>query len=68
MILGGVARLMAPQPPTPKDAEKERSFLFSGLRSTSDEDQPVPLIYGRCFVPLKLEISRQVTTTEERLT
>jgi len=67
MVLGGIAQMLAPAPSTPKgQSDKQESYLFSGLRNTADEDQPVPLIYGRVIMPLKSLLSQKVTTAEYR--
>lgn len=67
MVLGGIAQMLAPAPSTPKSQSgKQESYLFSGLRNTADEDQPVPLVYGRVIMPLRSLLSQKVTTWEYR--
>lgn len=66
-ILQGVASLLSPAPKTPDtQAEREQSYLFSGLRAGVDEGAAIPLIYGRVFVPLVHQLSLDSTTAEFR--
>ncbi len=67
MALSGIASMLAPSPTTPKtETEKEESYLFNGLSGQTNQDNPVPLIYGECFVPLKKLINYNVVTVEYR--
>lgn len=67
-FLQGISQLISPPPKTPKDkADKESSYLLSGVPDTTEQDRPVPLIYGRVFIPLDIRLSVDTTTDEQRL-
>lgn len=66
-LLQGISKLISPASRTPKDkSDREQSYLFSGLRDTADQDLPVPLIYGRNFIPLKIQLSTETSTADSR--
>lgn len=52
LALGGVAQLLAPQPPSndPRENQTEASYLFDGPINTTAQGQAVPVGYGRLIV------------------
>lgn len=50
LILGGIAQLLTPLPPTPKEQEKLDSYLASAGQGRNDLSRPVPLLYGERIV------------------
>ena len=50
LALGGVAQMLSPQPPRPKEANKNESFGFGGVTNTIEQGVPVPICYGRLYV------------------
>lgn len=61
LFLGGVVGLLTPMPQSPQNKEQERlsSHYFSGPANTSQQGNPVQLIYGRVLVGSQV-ISAQV--------
>ena len=54
LLLSGIATMIAPSPRASLNSYSERedpsernSFLFSGARNTSEQGQPMPIVYGR---------------------
>lgn len=51
LVLGGVAQLLTPTPPTPSsDDDPQNSFFFSGVQQTSRAGVAVPVVYGEVMV------------------
>jgi predicted phage tail protein len=48
ITLGGISTMLAGQPKTPKQSKP--SYLLSGPSNLIEEGEPVPLIFGRCYV------------------
>ena len=68
LFLGGVVGLLTPMPQTPTNKEQERlsSHYFSGPANTSQQGNPVQLIYGRVLVGSQV-VSAQVDIGEFRV-
>jgi len=50
LALGGIANMLTPVPKAPPEANKLKSFSFSGIEQTTQQGGPIPIIYGKCFV------------------
>ena len=50
LALGGVAQMLTPVPKAPPEANKLKSFSFSGIEQTTSQGGPIPIVYGKCFV------------------
>ena len=64
LILSGVSQLIAPQPDTPKDGERDESFLFNQASGTSRDGDPVPILYGEMTISSMPVLSSGVETHE----
>ena len=70
MVLNGVAEMLSPVPPAPKEAKKNESFGFGGVENTMNQGVPVPICYGRLFIgsaaiSVNLDTDEVVTDEEE---
>jgi len=64
-LMIGISLLLAPKPKKDtKEDKRQDSFIFSGSDATIGQGAPVPLIYGRCWVPPTV-ISAGLETSEE---
>tara|TARA_R100001594_G_scaffold150668_1_gene213314 strand:+ start:5675 stop:6313 length:639 start_codon:yes stop_codon:yes gene_type:complete len=50
LIIGGIADVLSPTPKPPPEANKLKSFAFSGIEQTSKQGAAIPIVYGKCFV------------------
>jgi predicted phage tail protein len=50
LALGGIAQLLAPTPKTPKEEDKQTSYIFNGAVNTTAQGQALPVGYGRLIV------------------
>ena len=50
LIAGGVSQMLTPVPKAPPEANKLKSFSFSGIEQTTQQGGPIPIVYGKCFV------------------
>ena len=70
MVLNGVAEMLSPVPPAPKEAKKNESFGFGGIENTMNQGVPVPICYGRLFIgsaaiSVNLDTDEVVTDEDE---
>ena len=70
MVLNGVAEMLSPVPPAPKEAKRNESFGFGGIENTMNQGVPVPICYGRLFIgsaaiSVNLDTDEVVTDEEE---
>ena len=70
MVLNGVAEMLSPVPPAPREAKKNESFGFGGVENTMNQGVPVPICYGRLFIgsaaiSVNLDTDEVVTDEEE---
>ena len=70
MVLNGVAEMLSPVPPAPKEAKRNESFGFGGVENTMNQGVPVPICYGRLFIgsaaiSVNLDTDEVVTDEEE---
>ena len=50
LMLGGVSQMLTPVPKAPPEANKLKSFSFSGIQQTAQQGGAIPIVYGKCFV------------------
>tara|TARA_R100001082_G_scaffold102307_2_gene72297 strand:+ start:24 stop:668 length:645 start_codon:yes stop_codon:yes gene_type:complete len=50
IALGGISEMLTPVPKPPPEANKLKSFSFSGIEQTTQQGGPIPIVYGKCFV------------------
>ena len=50
MALGGISEMLTPVPKPPPEANKLKSFSFSGIEQTTQQGGAIPIVYGKCFV------------------
>ena len=50
MMLSGVSEMLTPVPKPPPEANKLKSFSFSGIEQTTQQGGAIPIVYGKCFV------------------
>jgi len=50
MALGGISEMLTPVPKPPPEANKLKSFSFSGIEQTAQQGGAIPIVYGKCFV------------------
>tara|TARA_R100001463_G_scaffold89397_2_gene144167 strand:+ start:1540 stop:2169 length:630 start_codon:yes stop_codon:yes gene_type:complete len=50
LMLGGVSEMLTPVPKAPPEANKLKSFSFSGIQQTAQQGGAIPIVYGKCFV------------------
>ena len=42
--------MLTPVPKPPPEANKLKSFSFSGIEQTTQQGGAIPIVYGKCFV------------------
>lgn len=50
LVLNGIAEIISPTPPSPRDPKKNENFGFGGVENTTSQGTPVPICYGRLFI------------------
>jgi len=50
MALGGISEMLTPVPKPPPEANRLKSFSFSGIEQTTQQGGAIPIVYGKCFV------------------
>lgn len=50
LILGGIAAMLAPTPPTLSDAAKAENYSFNGADNTTRQGGAIPVCYGQLMV------------------
>lgn len=64
LILQGISQMIAPQKKTPKDREKQDSFLFDRAAEVGRQGSPVPLLIGERIIELQIVLSSGLVTNE----
>jgi predicted phage tail protein len=50
LLLGGIASMLAPTPPTLTDAAKAENYAFNGAANTTQQGVAIPVCYGQLMV------------------